>query len=152
MDDWLHPEGNRQPQGWVIPESLLTRVAEPVAGAADEQPPADRLPDYSQPASYANSTHSPSSRAVATPARRSLLRPPAISRTARLPATRSRAATCPVDPACRRGCPGNRSAGAAGPRWWLPFAGGLVLSLLVLAVVLGALQRAGYLDTSDEPG
>ena len=115
MDDWLHP-GNPQPQGWVVPESLRTQVAEPVAGVADEQPPADRLPDYSQPTSYASSTHDPaySGGGYTGPPQQPTTGYQPYGPVANYPA---RADTCPVVPACHRGWPPNRSANAAGPRW-----------------------------------
>ncbi len=151
MDDWLHPGGNPQPQGWVIPESLRTRVSEPVVGALDEQPPADQLPDYSQPASYAASTHAPPypDGDQTGPTQQTV---PGYRPTQ--PYGPPAGLGAPTTP----GYPGGYLPGGPGLPPWLAahpvrrhsraklvvaIAGSLVLSLLVLAVVLGALQRAG---------
>jgi hypothetical protein len=142
MDDWLHPGGNPQPQGWVIPESLRTRVSEPVAGALDEQPPADRLPDYSQPASYAASTHAP---AYPDGGHAGPQQQPTTGYQQYGPPT-----GYPIQGGYLPGGPGLPPWLATQPvrrrsraKLVVAIAGGLVLSLLVLAVVLGALQRAG---------
>lgn len=153
MDDWLHPGGTPQPQGWVIPESLRTRVSEPVVGALDEAPPADQLPDYSQPASYAASTHAPPypDGGHAGPPQQGVpgYRPP-----------QPYGPPAGFGPPTAPGYPGQGSYLPGGPGLppWLAaqparrhsraklvvaIAGSLVLCLLVLAVVLGALQRAG---------
>jgi hypothetical protein len=160
VDEWLHPEGNRQPQGWVIPESLRNRSSEPVQGQPDEQPPDDQLPDYSQPASYASSTHAPAYANAPAP---TYAGPPSA-----MPApahNQNQPAGSPAygpPPAFGQPGQGGYLPGGPGLPPWLAanpvrqrsrtkmvaaVAGSLVLSLLILAVVLGALQRAGTIST-----